>query len=165
MFQCAWTRLPVIGNLVRLVANEYGERRSQAYLLTLEEASEIIESSSSFAVGPCECRAVFKNCDHRIDGEIMMGPSKNAFVQEMPDDYRLITGEEAKEILIRSHREGLIHTIVRYRQNFYALCNCCSCCCVPLRLKKQYGIGKALVRHDDIVRLFKEQQMLISYDH
>jgi len=42
---------------------------------------------------------------------------------------------------------------------FYAICNCCSCCCVPLRLKKEYGIGNALVRSDDIVREFKTRRL------
>lgn len=27
-----------------------------------------------------------------------------------------------------------------------AICNCCPCCCVPLRLRKDYGIKGALVR-------------------
>ena len=70
-----------------------------------------------------------------------------------------VAKQEAKDILRQCHQKGLIHTIVKCRQDFYAICNCCSCCCVPLRLSKQYGIGNALSRSDDIVSMFREHQL------
>jgi hypothetical protein len=130
---------------------------SQAYLLTLDEATEIIASSTELAVGPCDCRSVFHNCSNPIDAEIMVSFSGNMFMEERPEDYREITKEEAKGILEQCHQRGLMHTIVKCRHDFYAICNCCACCCVPLRLNREYGIGKALVRSKDIVEQFKEQ--------
>lgn len=79
-------------------------------------------------------RAVFKNCDRPVNMEIMVGLNRNIFIEERLQDYRKITKEEAKNILKKCHESGLIHTILKCRQDFYALCNCCSCCCVPLRL-------------------------------
>jgi len=155
IFQAKWTRIPVIGRLVRTVANLYGNKASAAYLLTLEEASEIVDLAEGLALGPCTCRTVFHNCDKPINTEIMLGLGRNIFMQERPHDYREITRQEAKEILRQCHQDGLIHTIVKCRDNFYAICNCCSCCCVPLRLNKLYGIGNALVRNKDIVREFQ----------
>jgi hypothetical protein len=90
----------------------------------------------------------------------MIGIGLNVFIKERPHDYRKISRQEAKGILRRCHESGLIHTIIKCQQNFYAICNCCSCCCVPLRLSKTYGIGKALTRSADIVQEFKEQQRL-----
>jgi len=159
IFIARWTKIPLIGGLVRGVANLYGKKGSAAYLLTLNEAEEIVDSSEGLALGPCDCRSVFKNCDNPIDTEIMVGLSQNIFVKDRPHNYREITKQEAKDVLRQCHQMGLIPTIVKCRQDFYAICNCCSCCCVPLRLSKEYGIGNALTRRDDIVKAFEERQL------
>ncbi len=150
----------MLGRLVRWVANAYGRNMEEAYLLTPAQAEEIVDCSQGLSLGPCTCRAVFGNCDNPVNVEIMVGLNRNVFVTGRPQDYREITKQEARDILKQCHRRGLIHTIVKCRQDFYAICNCCSCCCVPLRLSKQYGIGNALIRSDDIVREFREHQLL-----
>ena len=160
IFMARWTKIPLLGRLVRWVANLYGKKGSAAYLLTLDEAEEIVDISEGLALGPCDCRAVFRNCNNPINAEIMVGLSRNVFIEERPHDYQEITKQEAKDVLRQCHQRGLIPTIVKCRQDFYAICNCCSCCCVPLRLSKQYGIGNALTRSDDIVREFRERQLL-----
>lgn len=164
MFQSSWTRIPLIGRLVRAVANAYGTRVEGAYLLTLDDAEAIVDMAEGLALGPCTCRTVFRNCDNPINTEIMLGLDRNVFIEERPHDYREITAEEARDILRECHRRGLIHTIIKCRHNYYAICNCCSCCCVPLRLNRKYSIGNALARKDDIVREFKELQR-ISHRH
>ncbi len=159
MFWARWTKIPLIGRLVRWVANAYGRNMEGAYLLSTAEAEVIVDISEKLAVGPCDCRAVSRNCDHPINVEIMLGLDGNVFVEERPHDYREITRQEAKDILRQCHQWGLIHSIVKCRQGFYAICNCCSCCCVPLRLSKEYGIGNTINRSDDIVREFKNYQL------
>ena len=157
IFQAKWTKLPLIGNLVRMVANAYGQKASAAYLLTLGEACQIVDSAEGVALGPCTCRQVFHNCQQPVNTEIMVGLSRNVFMQERPHDYREITRDQAKNVLRECHEKGLMHTIIRCRQDFYAICNCCTCCCVPYRLNKNYGIGKALVRNEDIVLEFTKR--------
>ncbi len=156
IFQAKWTKIPLVGRIVRRVANLYGKKVSGAYLLTLNEANEIVDSSEHLALGPCTCRAVFHNCDNPINTEIMVRLSQNIFMEERPHDYQEITKQEAKDILRQCHQRGLVHTIIKCRRDFYAICNCCSCCCVPLRLNKNYGIGNALTRNTDIIQQFKE---------
>ena len=59
------------------------------------------------------------------------------------------SAEEAKDVLKRSHEEGLLHVIHHcIAPNEYAICNCCSCCCVPLRQRKDYGIVNAVLAGD-----------------
>jgi hypothetical protein len=159
IFQAKWVRIPLVGRLVRWVANAYGRNMEGAYLLTTTEAEDIVDNSEELFLGPCTCRNVFGNCDNPVSAEIMVGLSQNVFVEERPHDYREITRQEAKDILRQCHQRGLIHTIIKYRHDFYAICNCCTCCCVPLRLSKQYGIGNALTRSKDIVGEFKEHQL------
>lgn len=141
------------------MADLYGNRASAVYLLTLQEANEIVESADGLAIGPCTCRAVFKNCDNPINTEIIVGLSRNIFIAERPHDYREITSEEAKAVLEQCHLNGLIHTIIKCQKDFYSICNYCSCCCVPFRLSKHYGIGKTLVRKENIVEELKVHQL------
>ncbi len=159
IFQAKCTGIPLVGSLVRKVANLYGKKGSSAYLLTLEEACEIVDSADGLALGPCTCRTVFKNCHNLIESEIMIGLDRNVFIEQRPHDYREITREEAKEILGKCQTNGLLHTIVKCREDFYAICNCCSCCCVPFRLSKQYGISNALVRNGNIVEEVKRRRI------
>jgi len=154
MFQARWTRIPLLGSLVKAVANMYGAHASSAYLITKEEAGRIIDMAEGLALGPCTCRKVFKKCDGPIDAEIMLGMTRNVFIEERPEDYREIEADEAKRIIAMCHERGLIHALIRCRDDFYAICNCCPCCCVPLRLKKLYGIGGAITRHPDVSQLF-----------
>ena len=158
MFWAKWTRIPLIGSLVRLVANAFGRNVEKAYLLTTEEAEAIVDAAAGVAVGTCTCRETFRNCDNPLSVEILLGPTRHIFMEHMPRDSREISKEEAKGILRDCHDRGLIHTVIKCRGDYYAICNCCNCCCVPLRLSKQYGVGNALVRHPNIVQEFLEHQ-------
>lgn len=163
MFMARWTKIPLIGRIVRWVGNTYGNNMSGATLLTQKQANEIVDLAGGLAVGPCSCREVFHNCDHPIEAEIMLGFNRNVFVNERPDDYREITPEEAKILLADSHKRGLIPTIIKCREDYYAICNCCTCCCVPLRLSREFGIGGALKKNPNIVSEFSDY--LRSHKH
>ena len=158
MFFAGLTRLPLLGRLARWGANAYGRSLHRAYLLTPAEALELVDIAGGVALARCDCRRVFKNCDHSVDAEILLGPTRHITLEAMPRDAHEIYREKAGEILQENQRRGLIFTIIRCRGDFYAICSCCSCCCVPLRLSKQYGIGEALVRHQDIVKEYREFQ-------
>jgi hypothetical protein len=158
MFFAKWTRIPWLGRLVGRIANAYGRNLHHAYLLTPAEAEELVAVAEGVAVAACTCREIYQKCDHPVDAEILLGPSRHIFLETMRGNSREITREKAREILRDSQRRGLILTIVKCREDFYAICSCCSCCCVPLRLSKQYGIGEVLVRHKDIVKEFREYQ-------
>jgi hypothetical protein len=156
MFFAAWTRVPLLGRLVRKVANVYGRSQHRAHLLTLAEAEELVAVAGGIAAAPCTCRNLYRKCNHPRDNEILLAPSHHVLEEAMPHDAQEITREKAVEILKDSQRRGLILTVLKCRGDFYAICSCCSCCCVPLRLSKQYGIGEVLVRHKDIVNEFRE---------
>jgi hypothetical protein len=158
MFFARWSRLPLLGRLVRWVASVYGRNLHRAYLLTPSEAEELVNIADGLAVAPCDCRRVFKNCDHPVNAEILLGPTRHIMLEAMPKDSHEISREAAGEILRENQRRGLIFTVVKCREDFYAICSCCSCCCVPLRLNKQYGIGEAVIRHKDIVKEYREFQ-------
>jgi len=165
MFFARFTRLPLLGGLARRAANAYGRSLHRAYLLTPEEALELVDIAGGVALARCDCRRTFRNCDHPLEAEILLGPTRHITLEAMPEDAREISREKAVEILQENHRRGLVFTIIRCRGDFYAICSCCSCCCVPMRLSKQYGIGEALVRHRDIVKEYREFQLAYKNGH
>ncbi len=163
IFFARWTRVPLLGGLVRYIGNRWSGLHN-AYLLTPAEAKELVELSEGVARAECSCRKVFKNCDNPRDNEILLGPTRHVIEEAMPEDSREIDKQTALEILEDSHKRGLILTAIQCRGDYYAICSCCSCCCVPLRLNKQYGIGQALVRHKNIVEMYREYQKQLLAD-
>ena len=158
IFFAKWTKIPWLGRLVRWIINAYADNMHRAFLLRPEEARELVEIAGGVAAGPCDCRKVFKNCQNPANNEILLGPTRHILLEAMSDGTREVSREEAGQILQENHERGLIHTIIKCRGDFYAICSCCSCCCVPLRLSQQYGIGQVLVRHKDIVSEFRDYQ-------
>jgi len=151
--------IPLLGRAVRWVANTWGLHEHHGYFLTLREAEQIIDASKNVALGPCSCRQVFHNCDAPIMSEIIVGAGVEVFSQIRANGFKEISKEEAKEVLRQCHQKRLTHTVVKCRQHFYAICNCCSCCCVPLRLKQEYRVGNALVRNKEVVKDFQREQL------
>ncbi|OGN98129.1 MAG: hypothetical protein A2Y89_07105 [Chloroflexi bacterium RBG_13_51_18] len=156
MFFAAFTRIPLLGRLVRKIANAYGRSQHHAYLLNPAEAKELVTLAGGLAAAPCTCRNLYHKCNHPMDNEILLAASRHVLEETKSNDAHEITPERAAEILQDSQRRGLVLTILKCRDDFYAICSCCSCCCVPLRLSKQYGIGEVLVRHKNIVKEFRE---------
>jgi hypothetical protein len=161
MFFATWTKVPLLGRLVRYIGNRWSGLHN-ACLLTLPEAKELVQLAEGVASSECSCRKVFRNCDNPRDNEILLGPTRHIFEEAMPEDSREIDKQAAVDILEESHRNGLILTAIQCRGDYYAICSCCSCCCVPLRLNKQYGIGDALVRRKGIVQEFVNYQREMS---
>jgi hypothetical protein len=153
------TRLPVIGRLVRWVANTYAVHGHSGYRLTLAEAEQIVDIAGSVSLGPCSCRQEFHNCRNPVMSEIVLGNGSSEVYASRVKDFHAVSKEEAKEILRRAHQQHLTQSIMRCGDHFYAICSCCNCCCVPTRLRQQFGIGQALVRNNHVVQDFREQQL------
>jgi len=163
IFFAAWTKIPLIGGLVRRIANIWGGNMTSAYALTLEEGYAIVDAADSLALTNCTCREIFRKCALPLNTELLIG-IHHQFASDHGKEFREVSKEEAKTILKDCHKLGLIQTIIKCRKDYYALCNCCRCCCVPLRLSKDYGIGKALSRDKNIVADFKDNLERLEAD-
>lgn len=153
------TRVPLLGRIVRWVANVYAKMGHSGYYLTLKEAEQIIDISTDVSLGPCSCRQEFHNCTYPLMSEIVLGNGLNEVYAARRKDFHVISKEEAKEIVRQAHEKNLTQSIMRCGDRFYAICNCCKCCCVPTRLHQQYGIGLALVRNPRVVEEFQKQRL------
>jgi ferredoxin len=98
-------------------------------------------------VGPCRCRLAHQACDHLMDTDIVIRTGVDAWTRAFPDEYRLIDKEQVKHIITECHRQGMWHMVFihcplsdKNRQaNEYAICNCCTCGCVPYILNRDLG--------------------------
>lgn len=159
IFLARFTHIPLLGRLVRRVANSYGRNRHGGYFITLDEAEQMIDASNSVALGPCNCRQVFQNCSRPIMTEIVVGAGREVYSKTKTKEFRQVSREEAKEVMRQCHTRGMMHTVMQCQGLFYAICNCCPCCCVPTRLRRNYGIEYAIVKRRNILADFGKQQL------
>jgi hypothetical protein len=156
------TGVPVLGWLIRWAANIYARRQHGGYFLTYDDAGKVIDASEYVALGPCACRQVSNNCRRPVMAEIVLGFGREVYSELKNGHFQLISKDEAREILRQCHQQGMMHTAMHCQGLYYTICNCCTCCCVPYRLKHDYGIEYAIVRNKNIVVEYQKQQLLIS---
>lgn len=81
----------------------------------------------------CPCRVVRATPCLPLDVCLVIGEPFAAFMREHhPDKSRSISQEEALEILEAEHQRGHVHHAFFKEaalNRFYAICNCCRCCC------------------------------------
>ena len=72
--------------------------------------------------------------------------------------HRLVTKEEAYEILQRAEDNGLVHEINQTPgfEDATAICNCCGCSCFALRIGELFRTPRA-IRSNYIARVDKEK--------
>ena len=150
------TRIPLLGRFVKQTANNYARRQHGAFALNASEAESILEASTWVAVGECACRKTFHRCDAPVEAEIAVGFSKEIYA-DAGDNFRKVPKAEAIELLRRCREAGLMSLMMKCRGHYYAICNCCTCCCVPYRLKRNYGIEYAITRDTGIVSSYIHQ--------
>lgn len=69
----------------------------------------------------------------------------NFLMQHQPDVSRRITRAEALQLLEEFHAQGLVHNAWFkdcIRDQFYVICNCCSCCCLGFDMLHTFGIDQ-----------------------
>jgi ferredoxin len=81
----------------------------------------------------CPCRAAKENACQPIDVCLIVGEPFAGFVKEHhPSRSRWIDSEEAVDILRAEEERGHVHHAFfkdAMLGRFYAICNCCACCC------------------------------------
>jgi Na+-translocating ferredoxin:NAD+ oxidoreductase subunit B len=99
---------------------------------TYHQVSTLIENSKSFMVNDCICKkeqGLLDNpCAKPI--EVCMGMnSQPGFYENHPWGGRVITKEEAYELLQKAEEAGLVHMTSNVESGHGYICNCCGCCC------------------------------------
>ena len=114
-----------------------------------DEVRTLIEKASAISVGPCSCRRsrrlIGEGCGH-LEEDMCMYLNDNAINYSRLGSHRLITKEEAYEILKRAEDNGLVHEINQAPgfEDASAICNCCGCSCYALRIANYFRSAKSI---------------------
>ena len=114
-----------------------------------DEVRTLVEKAFAISVGPCSCRRsrrlIGEGCGH-LEEDMCMYLNDNALNYSRLGSHRLITKEEAYEILKRAEDNGLVHEINQTPgfEDATAICNCCGCSCYALRIANMFRSAKSI---------------------
>jgi ferredoxin len=103
-----------------------------------EEAESLVARAAQVYLRECPCRIDMQVCP-REKWEVCL------LFEHAPEADRqqakAITADEAVRIVRMTTGRGDVHQLFYYRDGArpYELCNCCTCCCFPLREAKEKG--------------------------
>ena len=100
----------------------------------------ILKNPDHIAVLECPCRASRPDPCLPLDVCLIVGePFASFVVEHQPKRTRRITQDEAVEILRAEDERGHVHHAFfkdAMLGRFYAICNCCSCCCGAMQAQR-----------------------------
>jgi ferredoxin len=108
-------------------------------VMLLSEIEEMIDAAEHIVVQPCDCRRLGQRCDRPIETCIWMDAGALAALDR--GHGRRLAREEAKALVRRLDKQGLMHTADSEWQTrgLHAICNCCACDCYPFRAARELG--------------------------
>ncbi|MFH1001029.1 MAG: 4Fe-4S binding protein [Bacteroidota bacterium] len=127
-------------------------------ILPYENAGHYIDNAKSWGVLNCICRVQKKLigdvCEFSYDNCMALSSRPNAF--ERNDAIKAITREEALQLLGKTEKEGLVHSVSNTKEDVSYICNCCVCCCGLLRSMADYGYENSVAKSDFIAVVDEE---------
>jgi len=100
----------------------------------------ILKNPDHIAVLDCPCRSAREDPCLPLDVCLIVGePFASFVVEHNPDRARRITRAEAERILEEEDTRGHVHHAFfkdAMLGRFYAICNCCACCCGALQSQR-----------------------------
>ena len=136
---------PMLGNGVNFmrVMPVMSAIENDTHKASYDEISTLIEKAWAISVGPCSCRRsrrlMGEGCGH-LEEDMCLYLNDNAISFSKNGEHRLITKEEAYEILRRAEDNGLVHEVNQALgfDDVSAICNCCGCSCYALRIAELF---------------------------
>ncbi len=124
------------GNEIEIIVNEELEAPEEK-IIPSQDVKEIINKFDDIAVGNCYCRhyndLLGNSCTQTDLRENCFSFGKSARYTTEQGFSRMISKEEALEILAKSESDGLVHKAYHPNMDFKreedSICNCCSDCC------------------------------------
>ncbi|MBP5239621.1 MAG: FAD-dependent oxidoreductase, partial [Oscillospiraceae bacterium] len=126
-----------------------------------DEVAKIIDDAWAVSVGPCSCRRsrrlMGEGCGH-LEDDMCMYVNDNAINYSETGSHRLVSKEEAYEILKRAEDNGLVHelNVTPGYDDTTAICNCCGCACFALRIATYFQAPDA-IRTNYVARVDKDK--------
>jgi ferredoxin len=105
----------------------------------------VLEGPPDIAAYECPCRAARPSpCRPTMVCMVVGQPMVDMVHRMHPGESRRLSREEALALLEAERRRGHIHTAWfkdALLGRFYAICNCCKCCCGGIQAMKNSGVG------------------------
>lgn len=111
------------------------------HVIPYKQAREIVlRNPENIILLDCPCRSVRENPCLPLDVCLLIGdPVAQFILDHQPKRARKITQEDAVRILKETDERGNVHHAFFKEAvlgRFYAICNCCSCCCGAIQAHK-----------------------------
>lgn len=102
----------------------------------------VLTASPDVALLDCPCRNMRENPCEPVRVCMIVGNGVEFVLDHMPEQAQRVTQAEALEVLREEHERGHVH--VAYfkdacNDQFYAICNCCSCCCGGIEAMRSHS--------------------------
>ena len=103
----------------------------------------LLKGPPDVAVFQCGCRQIRENPCQPIQVCMVIGqPFVDFILEHHPKSSRRLTQTEALDLLRAEHERGHLHSAWfkdALLNRFYAICNCCKCCCGGIEAMVKYG--------------------------
>jgi H+/Na+-translocating ferredoxin:NAD+ oxidoreductase subunit B len=106
-----------------------------------DEVAKLIDSVDYVALAQCACRISIGACDKPREMCLIFDGPGRFLVQR--GFAREISREEARDVLERAERAGLVHTSNNSADKPSFICNCCRCCCTIITCRTQLDLPDA----------------------
>jgi H+/Na+-translocating ferredoxin:NAD+ oxidoreductase subunit B len=123
-----------------------------------EDLLQTLEKARSFQIMDCICKKekglLGEPCKHPMEVCMAFADHEGAF-----DKYplgRVISKEEAIEVVKKADEEGLVHATFNVQNGQMFVCNCCSCCCGMLRGVNQYNAPNLMAKSNYLATINQE---------
>lgn len=125
------------------------ERSNLEHILPYKYAKDIIlKNPQNIVAYECGCRGQKKDSCKPSDVCLVVGePFVDLIRMFQPFRSRRISKAEALKILKEEDERGHVHTAwfkTAMLDRFYAMCNCCSCCCLGIQFMNDYHMRTIL---------------------
>ena len=131
------------------------------HILDYERATHIIEEAKYIGLGLCYCRHKAYHAGHpcEIDAPwdvcLTFGNVARSLA-EHGQHARLISKEEAKDVLERSYAANLVQIGENVREAPAFICNCCGCCCEALQAARRFAPAQPVATTNYIPKVTSE---------
>lgn len=131
------------------------------HILDYERTTHIIEEAKYIGLGLCYCRHKAYHAGHpcEIDAPwdvcLTFGNVARSLA-EHGQHARLISKEEAKDVLERSYAANLVQIGENVREAPAFICNCCGCCCEALQAARRFAPAQPVATTNYIPKVTSE---------
>ncbi len=133
--------------------------KARQTVLTYEDVKDMFEKAKAIQVVDCICAKerglLGHTCTHTSERCFAFSNHEGAF-----DKYRtgrLVSKEEALQIMQKCEQEGLVHSTYNVQKGQMFVCNCCSCCCGILRGMKEFNAPYLLAKSNFVASIDQDK--------